>query len=324
MNINKNILKRSDIIEIDIETSGICNLQCPLCLSRLQQFKKFFKIKYLDINIAKRILDTFINLDQVTIAGDASEPTLYPNLFELLEYLDNRKTIYVEIFTNGSTHVKDIKYWNELSKRMPDNSNLVFTICGTTQKLHEKYRVGSKLQDILDNQFIYKECRKKNKPNFPNDCMQYIYFEYNKNDNDKDIITLENKFTRHYRCNTNPIYERLLYEGFYIKNKQKNDICLESNLQAKYLIHIIKNKILNENISCHMYNIKQLRLDNFGKLYPCSFYKFFEKNSKNFVLKNGNFNYNKIFNKQCNFCYECTEYMTNFFNKINCKQSFMC
>ena len=308
-------LNRADIEEVDIETTGVCNLFCPLCLSRLPEFKKFFTPHNLELDKIKSVLDSFVNLDQATIAGDASEPTLYPYLFELLDYLATRPKVYVEVFTNGSTHNNEPEYWQELARRMPANSFLVFTICGTNQQLHEKYRVGSKLDDILRNVEIYKKARTLK----PNDCMQYIRFEYNKNDNEEKLKKLESMFTQSYRCNTNPIYERV-----HAFKKCPDDVCLEKTLQRKYMLSIINNRKQKPQMSCHMFNIRQLRIDNFGNIYPCSFYKFFHKNPSQFIKDDNTFDYTDIYENKCDFCYECTQYMAKFFEETNCKQSFMC
>ena len=37
-----------------------------------------------------------------------------------------------------------------------DNDKIFFTVCGSTQELHEKYRVGSQLYDVFENEdYIY-------------------------------------------------------------------------------------------------------------------------------------------------------------------------
>lgn len=53
------------------------------------------------------------SLKKLSIAGDASEPTLHPELFRLLDYAKNRKDLFVELYTNASAHSE--QYWKDLA-----------------------------------------------------------------------------------------------------------------------------------------------------------------------------------------------------------------
>jgi wyosine [tRNA(Phe)-imidazoG37] synthetase (radical SAM superfamily) len=87
-------------------------------------------------------LNEYKNVKNISLAGFASEPTLYPYIFELIKYLKSRN-IKIELYTNGNTH--DKTWWRELGKILTKNDRTYFTICGSTQELHSKYRVGSNL-----------------------------------------------------------------------------------------------------------------------------------------------------------------------------------
>lgn len=88
-----------------------------------------------------------------------------------MDYLVGRN-IRFELLTNASTH--DDKWWNELNKHLTKDDTVVFTICGSTQELHERYRVGQDLQTMLG----HAEAFKTGNPN-RNDCIQHILFKYN-------------------------------------------------------------------------------------------------------------------------------------------------
>ena len=51
--------------------------------------------------------------------------------------------------TNGSLH--DVSYWRSLAELMTDDDRIMFALCGSTQQVHESYRVGTALSKILDN-----------------------------------------------------------------------------------------------------------------------------------------------------------------------------
>ena len=137
-----NILNKIDIEEIEMDLTGICNLACPLCTRNYVHAKPMLVKNIRPLLEITNQLDTFINLKRFACAGTISEPTLYPDFIEFVKYLNSRSITY-EIFSNGNTH--DEKWWEELGKIINGKSRVIFTVCGSTQELHEKYRVGSSL-----------------------------------------------------------------------------------------------------------------------------------------------------------------------------------
>lgn len=167
------IKQKSDIEEIEMDLVGLCNLKCPLCTRNYEHAEHLLKKNVRPIEEIIAQLDTFKNLRRFFIAGAVSEPTMYKYFDEFIDYLNSRD-IYYELFTNGNT--RNPKWWKELGNRIPDKCKVYFTICGSTQELHEKYRVGSNLKQILDHAAAYRESGKTN------DYIQHILFEYNKED----------------------------------------------------------------------------------------------------------------------------------------------
>lgn len=150
-------LESENVLEIELELTGYCNLKCPLCANQYS-FTDHIKGK----NIRKiddwiRQLDKFKNLKSVYLAGILSEPTLYPYLFGLIDYLHSR-CITIELYSNGNTHNQ--KWWNDLNKHVNEEDKVFFTICGSTQDIHSRYRVNSNLQQIIDNVMAFKQDNK--------------------------------------------------------------------------------------------------------------------------------------------------------------------
>lgn len=128
--------------QADLELTGHCNLRCVLCANNIGEFSGLTTPYHRPVSEWIRQLDGFKKLKRVFMAGVFSEPTLYRELFQLIEYLNGRQIAY-EINTNGCTH--DCGWWRELGRMVPSGNDILFTICGSTQKLHEKYRRGSSL-----------------------------------------------------------------------------------------------------------------------------------------------------------------------------------
>lgn len=308
--MNKKILTRADITGIDIELTGSCNLKCPLCLSQFKHFKHQFKHHFLDIDFVINELKSFKNLNVVSLAGDASEPTLHPDLIKLLDWLKTQPQIKTELYTNASLY--DESYWEELNKHFCENSIVYFTICGSNQELHEKYRVNSKLDKVLKNALAFR----KNNP-YKNDYLTYIRFNYNKHDAETPKVEkIFNQFSKADIIETDPIYERFNLDS------EPTDIWSEQMFAFFY--KRLYKKLLNKSkkqIECYSYKNKYIRMDNFGNYSPCVCYKLYRDN--NFV--NGNqLDYSEFFDNPPDFCIECEKEMIAFLNKNDRDAFYMC
>ena len=173
------IISKNEIQEIELELTGTCDLECPLC-TRNYLHAKHQKIK----NI--RTLETIINqlneypsLKHINIAGTVSEPTLYKDIIKLTEYLVSRN-IEIDFYSNASK--LDLELWEKLGKLLNKNEHkLIFTVCGNTEELHQKYRRGSSLKNILENLKAFQKNSKR-------DFGQYIVYEYNEEDSKNPTI----------------------------------------------------------------------------------------------------------------------------------------
>lgn len=116
----------------------------------------------------------------MTVGGVCSEPTLHPRLLDILDWLAE-KPFKTELYTNASLYSPD--WWRALKNHLNEKSVAVFTVCGTTQALHERYRVGSDLNRVLANVEAFADG--------DNYLLQYIRFEYNRHD---DVSCYEKKF----------------------------------------------------------------------------------------------------------------------------------
>lgn len=244
---------------VEIELGTKCQLKCPMCFRNFDLDRQPFQPVKNIINL----LAQFKNLKYISIAGERSEPSFYPDLFELLDYLNLRK-INIEFYSNAEAKSKNfyISTAFKLSKN-PENT-FIFTVCGSTQQLHEKYRVGSKLSNILNvYDSIQKICKCK---------IQYIIFDYN--------------FEDAKMC--------LKSKAFGTRNMQYiNSLNLDSELSLDTKIHPIPEVVeafkkfdLTCDGRCSSNILKAAIIDNSLNIYPCSAYKYFGKSKCYLCNKN--------------------------------------
>ena len=95
----------SDTVEwIDIELTSYCNIDCPGCFRQVKR-DKVDHILNKDVLTYKQIKkwitkEKFPNCKLINFCGSIDEPTLHP---ELLQILDHFNGVNVNISSNGST-----------------------------------------------------------------------------------------------------------------------------------------------------------------------------------------------------------------------------
>lgn len=82
-------------INVFLELTNKCNLNCRHCFNGEIRDEKI-----LTIETWKRIIDQLVDMKVFFVKITGGEPFLYPQLFELLHYLDSKQLNYI-IYTNG-------------------------------------------------------------------------------------------------------------------------------------------------------------------------------------------------------------------------------
>ena len=296
-------LSKDQILEVELELTGTCNLDCPLCARFYENAQHLVvkNIRPLPDWIAQ--LDQYPNLGFVCLAGSVSEPTMYKEFVGLVEYLVSRN-IRIDLYTNANTH--NPVWWEHLGTLLRSTDKVFFTVCGSTQAIHEVYRVKSSLQQVLDHASSLRKSGKLN------DYIQPIRFEYNAEDLESDAMkAIIDQFSKLWFIESMPYQER-----FGIIKDTNTPIKMVGKLAEKY--NIIKDSALNRydtgtsscKMSCKSFETQNLYIDNFGNEFPCHLYKIYKKTPFDHT------DYSSIHKFENRFCYEC-ESLTTTILEIN-------
>ena len=282
----------------EVDLTNACNLKCILCYRTL--FPSVLKNYKSCLSFEKwiEIFDRYKRLKKIVIAGVMSEPTLYPNIMQLIDYFVKRN-ISIDLYSNGNTH--DEKWWNNLNKHLTSEDRVIFTICGSTQELHEKYRVGSNLQQILDHAKAFRGNNQNR-----NLWALVIKFRYNFFDIQNNISNILNFFDCVEYDDTHP-----RYHFFFKKNKElykEFDIC--SDKSSFIDLSLLKINDINKNFIKHKVNEYRctsllnnyIYIDSNGFQFPCKKY-FLSKNIDFSNTKDDDMTIYMKFIKDNNFCF---------------------
>lgn len=130
------------LIEFDI--SSKCNLKCTICFRGQEDFEEE-PLHNLSLEDFKKIIDRFNKLYLIQFRG-CCEPTLNPELVEMINYVKDKGAKQVELFTNGTTLKGQIL--DKISNSKLDS--LKVSIDSPDEKVYKSIR-GTDLSKVLDN-----------------------------------------------------------------------------------------------------------------------------------------------------------------------------
>ncbi len=153
-------------VSISFEPTTSCNLRCPECPSGLRAFSRDTGMLQKDF-FTETIDDIHRHLLYL-IFYFQGEPYLNPDFLKMVQYASS-KGIYTATSTNAH-------YLTEEAARKTVESGLdrlIISIDGTTQDVYQQYRVGGKLEKVLEGTRNIVKWRKELNSKTP-----FIFFQF--------------------------------------------------------------------------------------------------------------------------------------------------
>jgi radical SAM protein with 4Fe4S-binding SPASM domain len=128
---------------LSIEPTTSCNLRCPECPSGLRAFTR--PTGMLQTNFFRNTIDQLHKDLTYLVFYFQGEPYLNPAFLEMVRYASDKK-----IYTATSTNAHYLT--DENAKRTVESGldRLIISIDGTTQEVYQQYRVGGKLEKVIE------------------------------------------------------------------------------------------------------------------------------------------------------------------------------
>lgn len=171
---------------ISIEPTTSCNLRCPECPSGLRAFSR--PTGQLNVELFERIIEDVNTHIMYLIIYFQGEPYLNPSFFDFIRIASSHR-IYTATSTNA--HYLDDK--NAEKTVRSGLSRLIISIDGTTQETYESYRVGGRLEKVLEGAANIRKWKKKLKSKTPYTIFQFLVVKPNEHEIE-EVKTLAKKY----------------------------------------------------------------------------------------------------------------------------------
>ncbi|MFC2114193.1 radical SAM/SPASM domain-containing protein [Bacteroidota bacterium] len=187
-------------LSLSIEPTNLCNLGCTECPTGLKTLTR--RSGQLHMELFKHVIDQVKQTTPYLTLYFQGEPFMNPDFFEFITYA-SQQNMYVTTSTNGH-------YFSAENCRKAIESGLsrlIVSIDGTTQEVYEKYRIGGKLEKVVDGLKQMMAVKKDMKARNPLVVIQFIVFRDNEHQVE-DIKTLAKEIgVDHLALKTAQIYD---------------------------------------------------------------------------------------------------------------------
>ena len=142
---------------IDVEISSVCDLNCPMCYTTTEEFKKIVKKGLMDFELFKKIIDEGAENNLYSIRLSLrGEAFVHPQILDMLKYAKDKGIKEVSTLTHGGRI--DEEKFRKLVEYGLDWLTISFDGVGET---YEKIRAPLKFQDMVDKIARFKEIKRE-------------------------------------------------------------------------------------------------------------------------------------------------------------------
>ncbi len=172
-------------ISVSIEPTTSCNLRCPECPSGLKKFSR--PIGMLDEKRFRDYIDQMKSHLLYLTFYFQGEPYLNPSFLEMVKYAVSKR-----IYTSTSTNAHYLN--DETAKKTVESGldRLIISVDGTTQETYSSYRIGGKLDKVIEGTKNILKWKTELKSKTPHVIFQFLVVKPNEHQV-KDVHELAEK-----------------------------------------------------------------------------------------------------------------------------------
>jgi len=162
-------------VTISLEPTTACNLRCPECPSGLRSFTR--ETGNLREDFFRKTVDELHRDLLWLIFYFQGEPYINPKFLDMVRYA-REKGLYTITSTNGH-------FLNDENARKTVESGLdrlIISIDGLTQETYEQYRIGGKLENVIQGARNVVKWKKQLKSRTPHIIFQFLVVRHNEHE----------------------------------------------------------------------------------------------------------------------------------------------
>jgi radical SAM protein with 4Fe4S-binding SPASM domain len=244
-------------ISLSVEPTTSCNLRCPECPSGLRSFTRPTGMLEMPV-FAKLMQETQGHLLYLNLYFQG-EPYLHPGFLELIARAHHHK-VYTSTSTNAHYLTPEVAEQTVMSKL----DRLIISIDGITQEVYEQYRIGGKLDKVLEGTRNVVEARKRHSESTLRIIFQFLVVKPNEHQIPQ-VLELARAIG----------VDEVLFKTAQVYNYENGNPLIPENAQySRYVKQAngkwkLKGTLLNQ--CWRMWHSAVLTWD--GKVVPCCFDK---------------------------------------------------
>jgi len=244
-------------ISVSFEPTTSCNLRCPECPSGLRSFTR--PTGMLKKELFESVIHQLAPSLSYLIFYFQGEPYLHPHLLEMVR-LASKKNIYTATSTNGH-FLTDEAARETVSSGL---DRLIISLDGTTQETYQSYRIGGKLDKVIEGTRNILRWKKELRASTPHVIFQFLVVRHNEHQIEEVRKLASDLCVDEVKLKTAQIYDFENGSDLIPLNNQFSRY--QKNRDGTYSI---KNGLLNE--CWKMWHSCVVTWD--GKVVPCCFDK---------------------------------------------------
>ncbi len=159
-------------LSISVEPTTSCNLRCPECPSGLRSFTR--PTGMLKQELFESVIDQLAPSLSCLIFYFQGEPYLHPSLLDMVRFASSKK-----IYTATSTNAHYLN--DEAAKKTVQSGldRLIISIDGTSQETYASYRIGGKLDKVIEGTKNVIKWKRALKSKTPHVIFQFLVVKPN-------------------------------------------------------------------------------------------------------------------------------------------------
>ncbi|WP_400192884.1 SPASM domain-containing protein [Hymenobacter sp. B81] len=164
-------------LAVSLEPTTSCNLRCPECPSGLRSFTR--PTGMLQDDVFHRTIDELAPRLWYLTFYFQGEPYLHPQFLDMVRYAAQKK-----IYTATSTNAHYLTEQNAKKTVESGLDRLIISLDGTTQDVYQQYRVGGKLDKVIEGTKRIVKYKRELKSQTPRVIFQFLVVRPNEHQMD--------------------------------------------------------------------------------------------------------------------------------------------